>query len=74
MHSKKASIIIGLIIFAANLILAAVYLQKQGEHTFGFIKSLYEEIKVYREEHDKQAAPSTVTGNTGKGHFSFELG
>jgi len=73
MHSKKASIIIGLIVLIVNLLLMAVYLQKQGEHTFGFVKSLYEEIKVYRKERDKQAAPSTVTGNTGKGHFSFEL-
>jgi len=58
MHSKKASIIIGLIILILDLFLMAVYLQRQGEYTFGFIKSLYEEIKVYRKESDKQAESS----------------
>jgi hypothetical protein len=48
MHSKKVSITIGLIILILDLLLMAVYLQRQGEHTFGFVKSLYEEIKVYR--------------------------
>ena len=48
MHSKKVSITIGLIILILDLFLMAVYLQRQGEHTFGFIKSLYEEIKAYR--------------------------
>jgi hypothetical protein len=48
MHSKKASIIIGLIILIINVLFLAVYLQRQGEHTFGFVKSLYEEIKAYR--------------------------
>lgn len=48
MHSKKASIIICLIILVINLLLLTFYLQRQGEHTFGFIKSLYEEIKAYR--------------------------
>ena len=48
MRSKKVSIIIGLIILVINVLLLTVYLQRQGEHTFGFIKSLYEEIKAYR--------------------------
>ena len=48
MHSKKVSIIIGLIVLILDLFLMAVYLQRQGEHTFGFTKSLYEETKAYR--------------------------
>ncbi len=55
MHSKKASIIIGLIVLIVNLLLMAVYLQKQGEHTFGFVKSLYEEIKAYRADRESLA-------------------
>jgi hypothetical protein len=60
MHSKKVSIIIGLIILILDLFLMAVYLQRQGEHTFGFIKSLYEEIKVYRKGRDKQAGSASL--------------
>ena len=41
MHSKKVSIVICLIIIILDLLLMAVYLQRQGEHTFGFIKSMY---------------------------------
>jgi hypothetical protein len=63
MHSKKVSIIIGLIIFAANLVLAAVYLQKQGEHTFGFMKSLYEEIRAYRADGESLAFLSMKHSN-----------
>jgi hypothetical protein len=58
MHSKKASSIIGLIVLILDLFLMAVYLQRQGEHTFGFVKSLYEEIKAYRKGRDKQAESS----------------
>ena len=63
MHSKKASIIIGLIVVILDLFLMAVYLQRQGEHTLGFIKSLYEEIKVYRADGESLAFLLNKSGN-----------
>ena len=45
MHSNKVSIIIGLVIIAISVFLLIIYSQKQGEYTFGFIKSVYEEIR-----------------------------
>ncbi len=63
MHSKKASIIIGLIILILDLLLMAVYLQRQGEHTFGFVKSLYEEIKAYRADGESLAFLSMKHSN-----------
>ncbi len=45
MHSNKTSVVIGLIIIAIGVFLLIVYYEKQGEYTFSFIKSLYEEIK-----------------------------
>ena len=63
MHSKKASIIIGLIVLILDLFLMVVYLQRQGEHTFGFIKSLYEEIKAYRADRESLAFLSTKHSN-----------
>ncbi len=63
MHSKKVSIIIGLIILVINVLLLTVYLQRQGEHTFGFMKSLYEEIKAYRADRESLAFLSKKPGN-----------
>ena len=45
MHSNKVSVIIGLIIIAIGVFLLIVYYERQGEYTFRFIKSLYDEIK-----------------------------
>lgn len=46
MHSNKVSVIIGLVIIAIGVFLLIVYYEKQGEYTFGFIKSVYEEIRA----------------------------
>ena len=63
MHSKKVSVIIGLIILVINVLLLTVYLQRQGEHTFGFMKSLYEEIKAYRADRESLAFLSMKHSN-----------
>jgi len=58
---------IGLIVLIVNLLLMAVYLQRQGEHTFGFIKSLYEASKAYRKGStggDARATLSLHCGNS----------
>lgn len=38
MHSKKVSIVIGLIVLAINIFLMIVYFQKQGRYSFDFIR------------------------------------
>jgi hypothetical protein len=40
MHSNRISIFIGLIIFAINVCLFAIYYQKQAKYTFEFIKAI----------------------------------
>ena len=45
MHSKKISVIIGLIIIAINTLLMIIYLQKQWKYTTEYTRSLYKEIK-----------------------------
>ncbi len=45
MHSNKVSVIIALIIITIGVFLLIVYYEKQGEYTFSFIKSLYNEIR-----------------------------
>lgn len=44
MQSSRSSVIIALIIIAISIFLLIVYFRKQGEYTFGFIESLYNEM------------------------------
>jgi len=41
MHSNRVSILIGSLIFIANVILMIIYYHKQGVYTFEFVKNLY---------------------------------
>ena len=45
MYSRRTSIVVGLIIIIINVLLLVVYAQKQGKHTFRFIKALYEDSR-----------------------------